>query len=145
MKETRHNAGFTLIELLIVIAIIGILSSVVLGSLSSARTQANDSKVKQQLLNVRSAAEIYFTAHYNYGASTFSCSSGMFSDTSSGMVNVAKSVNYPVGENTMICNSNGNAYAVSDNLSASSTYWCVDSTGASKQESATVGSSTACL
>ena len=141
----KFKRGFTLIELLVVIAIIGILSSVVLSSLSLARTKAYDTKVQAQLSHLRAAAEIYQVTNGNYGAATFVCSGGMFADTASGLYRLSISVNYPVGENTIICNSSGTAYAVSDNLSASSTYWCVDSTGASKTESNSLGSSTSCL
>ena len=145
LKLFKYNQkGFTLIELLIVIAIIGILSSVVLTSVGSARTQAFDTKVKGQLSNIRSAAEIYFSSRYNYGTSTYSCTGGMFADTASGLSALSISGNYPVGENAIICNSNGTAYAVSDNLLASTTFWCVDSYGASKQESTSLGSSTVC-
>lgn len=142
MQKAYHSQGFTLIELLVVIAIIGILSSVVLSSLSSARVKAYDTKVQAQLSHIRNSAEIYFLNNGNYGVATSSCSGGMFIDTTSGMVNLTKSVNYPVGENTIVCSSKGTSYAVSDNISASSTYWCVDSSGASKQEVAPLSTTT---
>lgn len=46
------NKGFTLIELLVVVAIIGVLASVVLASLSNARTKAKVATIAQQYKNL---------------------------------------------------------------------------------------------
>jgi len=58
-------SGFTLIELLVVIAIIGILSAVVLVSLSSARSKGIDASVKSNLAGPREQAELFFYGNGN--------------------------------------------------------------------------------
>lgn len=57
-KENNKNKGFTLIELLFVIAIIGILSSVVLASLGSARNNSKYARTQAELRNFIKIIEI---------------------------------------------------------------------------------------
>lgn len=61
----KKNNGFTLIELLTVIAIIGILSAVVMVSLSSARLKAKDKAVMTELSSIKVQAEIYYDLNNN--------------------------------------------------------------------------------
>ncbi|HAT68215.1 MAG: hypothetical protein A2481_04005 [Candidatus Yonathbacteria bacterium RIFOXYC2_FULL_47_9] len=55
-----QSRGFTLIELLVVISIIGLLSSVVLSSVNTARKKAADSKHIQALNQLKRAMELYY-------------------------------------------------------------------------------------
>ncbi len=58
--------GFTLIELLVVISIIGLLSSVVLASLNSAREKARDAQRITDLKQIQLALELYRDANGAY-------------------------------------------------------------------------------
>ncbi len=60
------RTGFTLIELLVVIAIIGILSTLAIVALGSARQKARDSKRVADLNQVSKALELYFNDNNDY-------------------------------------------------------------------------------
>lgn len=65
-KFSSIRRAFTLIELLVVISIISLLSSVVLASLKSARSKAKDSKKISQLIEIRTALELYRSVNNTY-------------------------------------------------------------------------------
>jgi len=56
----RVTRGFTLVELLVVIAVIGVLVSVVLSSLSDSREQAHIAAAQTQLNSMRTAMELLY-------------------------------------------------------------------------------------
>ena len=65
------SKGFTLIELLIVIAIIGILSSLVISGMRHARETAYLAKAKKELRSIHESIELYRTDHWgNYPPDT---------------------------------------------------------------------------
>lgn len=153
--------GFTLIELLVVVAIIGILASVVLASLNSARNKGKDAAIFAQLANMRGQAELYYATNGNYGTgyttlttatnaagvditpatctTSYATNGGMFTTaaTSVGLDGLVKGA----------CSSGATAITASVDAAtatkwalratgltngSTTTYFCVDSTGASK-------------
>jgi type II secretion system protein G len=65
MKKEKIN-GFTLIELLTVIAIIGILASIVMPNLSDSRKKARDSERVTEISEIALALESYYNACRQY-------------------------------------------------------------------------------
>lgn len=66
MKQYGTNKGFTLIELLVVISIIGLLSSVVLASLNSARGKAKDAAIKENLHQLSTVMALDYDQYGSY-------------------------------------------------------------------------------
>ena len=65
--------GFTLIELLVVVTIIGILMTVVITSLESARIKARDGKRLGDIADMKKALELYVTQNGSYPDPTVAC------------------------------------------------------------------------
>lgn len=63
-----NKKGFTLIELLVVVSIIGVLATMVLGSLGDARSKARDAKRLSELNNLKTALELYYLDNDSYPA-----------------------------------------------------------------------------
>jgi len=72
LTVNRRAHGFTLVELLIVIAILGVLASLILANMSGARERARDAQRKSDLRQLQTALRMYFTDFGRNPASTAS-------------------------------------------------------------------------
>ncbi|MDP3836745.1 MAG: prepilin-type N-terminal cleavage/methylation domain-containing protein [bacterium] len=68
----KNKKGFTLIELLVVIAIIGLLSTLSVLALNSARARARDAKRISDVKQIQTALEMYYNEAGQYPASVAS-------------------------------------------------------------------------
>lgn len=66
MFKITKKSGFTLIELMVVMAIIGILSSAVLASLTNTRIKSRDARRLEDIEQIRRAIELYYTTNMTY-------------------------------------------------------------------------------
>ena len=162
MRGARTR-GFTLIELLVIIAIVGVLSAVVLASLNSSRAKAQDAQIKAYLHTVTTQAALDyggFPDAYTYSAWAFQFSAVTPAQLQAAppgtgtpgapdvSVFLTAAKGDPNGEEALLKAAlvggmlyfgvTPSAYFVAVPLvSAPNTFWCVDSTGAAKQENAT--------
>ncbi len=80
-KKQNKIKGFTLIELLVVVAIISLLSSIVLATLTSARNRSRDSAIQSEVGQFRTLLELqkndtnsYATLQKGWVSANISCS-----------------------------------------------------------------------
>ncbi len=69
------NRGFTLVELMVVIAIIGILASIVLASLGGAKGKARDSRRIADIKSIQLALSLYYNDNLMYPKNIYAASS----------------------------------------------------------------------
>jgi prepilin-type N-terminal cleavage/methylation domain-containing protein len=154
MVHIIFKRGFTLIELLVVIAIIGLLSSVVLASLNTARGKGADASVKSNFNNIRTQSIIILDQlGGNYGTNsgltdgTCPTAAGNTIFATSTIFTMLQAAKNSAGTSGVACRFSATSnlitsWAISAQLkSNSAAYWCVDSTGAVKQNTAAVSGS----
>ena len=141
------NKGFTLIELLVVISIIGLLSSVVLASLNSARAKARDARRFSDMRQIQLALELYRDSNGSYPSASInnprenSCGTGNDTNTQMGKWDSALSVlvsqnlisrlpSDPIGS---VYNSSSPQYCYTYMTPTSASVWasCTNTNGAS--------------
>jgi prepilin-type N-terminal cleavage/methylation domain-containing protein len=132
MTQQCKQRGFTIMEILVVIAIIGILASVVLSQVQKARSRGADAAVKSNLTNARPQAALFQEQN-----------SGLFDDVCAdaggiGSMIVQADVANGDGAYTCIVSFDGKAWAAEAQLVTDpALFFCVDSENNATTTSAT--------
>jgi len=124
----KNKNGFTVIELIVVISVIVLLTALVMISLRQVRIKANNSRIKNDMDQLRKQAEVIYAAN---GMVTYCVSAGN-SCFETANVEVGK-----LSDDIDIRNGSGGAPTINKNASAfcidavlaDSTKMCYDSTG----------------
>lgn len=135
----RAQKGFTLIELLVVISIIGLLASIVVVSLSGARSGGRDAKRLADLRQVQNAMELCMNnltcsqaAIYDYpsgaaAADTDTCSEIGAILSAAGVITTMPSD--PGGSTPYACFSLANSYCLSSDPEAGTSFTRISDSG----------------
>lgn len=88
LKIKNCRKGFTLIELLIVVAIIGILATLLMANFIGVRQRARDAQRKSDIRQIQSALEIYRSDNGSYPATLPLCGNPLVYGTNTYMTKI---------------------------------------------------------
>lgn len=121
--------GFTLVELLVVVAVIGLLASIIIVSLNTARKRAKNAAIKQALTQLRVAAEWEYDKTSPNNSYANVCSGGdINSDTTTDFGRIRDSIIAADG-NTRRCYDSASKWCADVRNMPNGGGWCVDYTG----------------
>ena len=126
-KNLRRERGFTLLELLVVVAVIGLITSLLLVGITQRERTAKAKAIMGELDQVRKQAEEFYVTNGSYQGL---CTSDQNLTEKGRLGELRVSIQEKGGE--LKCLSSASEYAVSSSLSDGD-YWCVDSQGFSGQ------------
>lgn len=126
---TKQNTGAVVAIIIVAslffgIIIIGILSSVVLASLSTARAKGQEAIVQSQLASIRYEVELYSSTHNDSYSTASDCTSGVFASDG------VKQILTKMQANDTVCYAEGSTFAIAATTPSQHNY-CIDNGKAS--------------
>ncbi len=151
--KINKTKGFTLIELLVVISIVGLLTSVILASLNSARGKSKDAAIIAEVMQLRNLMHLEYSDTGSYSglqgnpgwvvSDTASCPAGAFSSSARApkaieICNKIESLITGTGNRLYVGSvssgvlpsaSAGQSFTIMSRLSSNSKFYCVGHNG----------------